>query len=188
MPEPMSRPAPSGGGSTIAGIPTKYVLIGGGAAALGLFLFMRKTPGGAATSNDSDVTTGSQYGANLGPNASLALGSLENQLLQQSGILQDYSEKRFDSLQSTLDSQASQLSDSFGGVTDQLTHIYDYNRGEQQTILGLYQNVLFPQGYDPNNPTQVKAWADWVRAKFKDYDLGTGIPAGHFGQYDPIQP
>lgn len=170
MPEPMSAPS---GGSTIAGIPTKYILIGGGAAALGIFMFMRKSP--ASASNDSDVTTGGQYGANLGPNASLALGSLETQLLQQSGILQDQAEKRYDSLQSSLDTQATHLSD-IGG----------YQHAQQQSILGLYQGMLFPQGYDSGNPTQVKAWSDWLRDKFPAYGLGE-LPPGYFGEFDPRQ-
>lgn len=99
----------STGGSPPAGpggIPTKYLIIGGGAALVGLFLFMNKG-GGAAAPDPANAT----YGPALGPNAALAVGDLQNRFLSESGVLQQQSMGYFDELHTLLDSQAQALSD-----------------------------------------------------------------------------
>lgn len=107
---------PSGGG--IAGIPTKWLLIGGGGAALA-FLLLRKPSPTSSTPTGSDAT----YGQALGPNAALALGSLETQTLQQSGVIQEQLQKYFAS-----------MGDSISGLS---THL-----DTQAAILGNQQEEL----------------------------------------------
>lgn len=159
----MSSPNP-GSGSAVGGIPTKWLLIAGGGALVAFFLFQNKGGG----ENQADQGANAQY---LGPNAALAIGDLQNQMLTQSGIIQDYAEHRFDSLQSSLDTAAA-------GLGDQLTQNYDYSRGLQQSVLGLYQPVLT----SGSGSVQDRAnWWAWLQGKFKAYNLGD-LP-----DFDPSQ-
>jgi len=114
----------SAGGSTIFGIPAKFVIIGGGAAALAFFLINRS---GSSKSADTGSSDSAVYGQALGPNAALALGSLETQVLQQSGKLQEQAQGYYDqmtgqlasgfgSLGTRLDTQAQNLSGIATGV------------------------------------------------------------------------
>jgi hypothetical protein len=169
----MARPS-GGGESKIMGIPTKWALIGAGGAALGLFLFTRKSPGGGG----GDSGDGSAYGETLGPHGALALGSLESQLLKQSGLIQEYATARFDDLESSLDEQAAQL----GDLGTAFTGVGDYQRSMQQSILGLYRQQL-ANGRQLGSPEEVAGWSEWLRGKFPAYNLGD-LPAGYFGPYD----
>lgn len=176
MASPTGPAGPSGGG-TIMGIPTRWAIIGAGGAALALFLFTRKGSGGGQQQS-GDILTGGTYGDSLGPHAALALGSLENQLLQQSGIIQEQSERWGDSLQSLLDSQATQLSDLGAGLTgargmlsDIGTDVMDFRLQDAALWMMTRRDELIR-----NDPAQTEAynkwyqdWYDSVRAGFDSY-------------------
>lgn len=92
-----------GGGGGIGGIPTRYLIIGAGVLGVGVILMMQR---GASTPAPNDSTQVS-YGTSLGPNASLALGSLETEFRQAIGDTQQ------------------QLSDHFNDQTTTITGDYD---------------------------------------------------------------
>lgn len=113
MPELEIGSDAGGGGDTIAGIPKKWAIIGAGAAVMGLFFFtMKGRSGGAAATADPNAAPNT-----LGPNASLALGSLENTLRQRSGEIEELFTKQGAA-------QTATLSSLFGsGFADLTTHI-----------------------------------------------------------------
>lgn len=150
----------------------RYLLIGGGGIVVA-FLFLRGKGGGEDRGQNSDTVT--YGGGTLAPNAALALGSLETQLMQQSGIIQDHADDLFDSLHSQLDTQASALSD-----------VGSYQHGMQQSILGLYREQL-ANGRPMGTPEEISDWSAWLRGKFPAYALGD-LPPGYFGEWDPVQP
>lgn len=83
----------SGGSGGIGGIPTKYVLIGAGVLGVAALLLYQQRGGGGSGGDSNSV-----YGAPLGPNAALALGGLQTELMQQSGYLQELFTKQNDAL------------------------------------------------------------------------------------------
>lgn len=177
---------PAGGG--IAGIPTKWLLIGGGAAALA-FVMLRNT-GAPAAGGNNDVATGQGvYGQALGPNAALALADTQHQILTQSGLIQDQ-------LQHYFDAQAQQLSDwgtgitgAVSGVASQVTDVSSSitglsghldtqaqnltslltQWGELNAAIGQQNQELLRGGTD--DPTKHPEWAQWFASLY-----GPGAP------------
>lgn len=145
-PVPVGQPSVGGG---IAGIPTKWIVIGGGAAALGLF-FLSNRKGTEAPADPNAPT----YGAALGPNAALALGDLTNKIGRESGLLQEQLQGYFagigdsiSGLSGQLDTQALALSDQYQNLTGQIdTGIGALTAGQQaaqatnQAQWGQFQN------------------------------------------------
>ena len=103
-----------GGSGGIGGIPTRYVIIGAGVLGVGAILLMQRRGG-------SGGATDQTYGASLGPNAALALGSLETRLAQESGNLQLLMRDYRDELGEQLDAAAAGLGDSFAGGVGRLS-------------------------------------------------------------------
>jgi hypothetical protein len=148
---------PGGGGGvppTVAGIPTKYAVIGAGGILLAFFFLNRsKAPVSPRNADSVDVATGDTvYGQALGPNAALALGSLQTELMQQSGKLQGQAQGYYEditkaiadqgvsfgsSLQAHYDAQAAHLSDIGASLGGQIQGV------QQQVVAG---NILTGQG------------------------------------------
>lgn len=116
---------PIGESGGIGGIPTKYLLMGAGGL-LVAFLLLRQQSSGSGTPSTGNA---------LGPNASLALGSLDTDLRQQAGDIQQLIQKQGTDLGTHLDAQAQAL----GG---QITQVSNDNRAgadaQFQTIIDAF--------------------------------------------------
>lgn len=138
-----------GAGGGIGGIPTRYVAIGAGVLGVGVILLMQRRGAGAGEQQS--------YGANLGPNAALALGSLETRLAQESGNLQLLMRDYRDDLGDQLDAAAAALGDQYG-VLGSRVEVY----GQRQEEIGRYlankaedlDNTIRVYG----NPTLAAQW------------------------------
>jgi hypothetical protein len=113
-----------GGSGGVGGIPTKYLVMGGGALLVGGLLLYSQSKGGGGSSSQSAGTN-----QTLGPNASIALGTLDTDLRQQVGDMEQLFTK-----------QANDLAGSVGGISSQLTgvsgdlntHLNDLATGQSQ--------------------------------------------------------
>jgi hypothetical protein len=139
-----------GGGGGIGGIPTRYLVIGGGAI-VAAFFFMQRGKSAAPASQPGDVATGGVYGSALGPNAALALGDLQNRLMQESGTLQQQIAQStgglgkqvsdtLTGLSSRIDVAASTLGDQGTAQQRQLfQYLMDLDVNDQNYATTLYQ-------------------------------------------------
>lgn len=102
-----------GGGSPL---PVKWLLLGGGGLLVAFLVMRGKSSGGGG----GDVATGeSIYGSALGPNAALALGGLQTQVMQESGYLQQLFTDQAAALGDQSQQQYTSLLDAIFGVGDQ---------------------------------------------------------------------
>lgn len=127
-----------GGGGTIAGIPLKFVAIGAGALVV-MYLLTRGKSGG------SQDASGGVYGPALGPNASIALGSLESTVRQNQGALEQLFSHQAatlgdlsTSIQQDYGDLSSKLGTGFGGLTSQITQ----SQITQQQQGALFEAIL----------------------------------------------
>ena len=187
--------SPGGGGGTIAGIPTKWLLIGGGAAVVAFFLIQK--PGSSGGGSQQPLPSDAVYGQALGPNAALALGSLETQVLQQSGKLQEQQQGYYDQLSAQLSSGVGTLSSGISGVSTDIgglkdifqssaadlssgiAGVSDYQHAMERTILSLYLPRL-----EAEHQTRTQI-SQWFRDRFAQYGLET-LPPGYFGPGDIV--
>lgn len=118
MPEIEIGPSDGGGGG-VGGIPRKWLLIGAGGIGLAAFFLWQRSAGGGAGGGEGGAN--GTYSGQLGPNAAVALGSLQTDLRQQSGLLQHQLADYFADVNTTLGgigaAGASSL-DLLGGLSD----------------------------------------------------------------------
>lgn len=122
-------PVGSGGGG-VGGIPTKYVLIGAGVLGVAALLLYQQRGGGGGGDGSESV-----YGAPLGPNAALALGSLQTELMQQSGYLQELFTKQSDALGAQIGGLGATAGTNQAAIQERLNQILGGVQGAQSTIL-----------------------------------------------------
>lgn len=122
------------GGGGIAGIPTRYVIIGAGVLGVGAILMMQRR---GAAGGDGEQS----YGANLGPNAALALGSLETRLAQESENLQLLMRDYRTELGDQLDASAAALGDTVTGGVGRLSGQLDANAAAAGSYFNHLANI-----------------------------------------------
>lgn len=144
-----------GAGGGIGGIPTRYVIIGAGVLGVGAILLMQRRGGGGGEQQT--------YGANLGPNAALALGSLETKLAQESGNLQLQLRDYFEGVGDRFDAAADDLGDQFGilgtsvdMMRQRQEEIAKYNANKYEDL----DNTIRVYG----NPDLAAKWEAFVKA------------------------
>lgn len=160
-----------GGAGGAGGIPTRYVIIGAGVLGVGAILLMQRRGGGGGEQQS--------YGANLGPNAALALGSLETRLAQESGNLQLLMRDYRDELGEQLDTAAAGLSDAFaGGVgrlsgqLGQLDEQSDAYFSHLNNVIGQNKNLLLYFGWKNARNATPDIYMDWPEGSpFTDGEL-----------------
>lgn len=156
----------SGAGGGIGGIPTKYVVIGVGVLGLGAILLMQRSGGGGGGS-------GAVASPQLGPHATLALGSLESTERRQWGEMQEL-------LKDWFGAQDDLINGGFDAIGGQLGGMSSYQHQMQQSLLGLYLPML-TQGQDTSDVAVRQSIWEWLTAKFDAYGLGPLAP------FDPSQ-
>jgi len=143
MPEvPVGAAGGSGGGFPI---PPRFLIIGGGALVVMFLLYRAKGGGGQS----GDVVTGDAvYGSSLGPNAALALGGLQNQLMSESGALQELFTQQAQALGDQNETQYNTLLDAIFGVGEQAA---DFDFWQTAQRRGELMNVRAQnEGWDAN--------------------------------------
>lgn len=128
----------AGSGGGIAGIPTKYLILGAGALGVAALLFMNRSGGGGPA-------TGNEPSPQLGPNAALALGGLETRVLQESGRLQEQFADYFGDLSSIMDTRAGELNsrfDQFGSEISGVRDLVSANSAQGQAALAQLADQL----------------------------------------------
>lgn len=179
------------GSGGVGGIPTRYLLLGAGGLVVAFFFLRGKGSGG------SDAETGpGSYGGGLGPNAALALGGLQSQVMQESGYLQelftkqaqalgDQDQQQYDDLLSAIFTSGSGLQTYFGERFDTLqagqeSNLASVQSGQRGIFDFLARNFgvvqaqnwqIFQRASDPN----------WMPSG-SDPDFGFGAPELSDGQ------
>ncbi len=183
---------PSGGGG-VMGIPTKYLLLGGGGLALAFFLMQQR--GGAPVASDPNAPT---YGAALGPNAALALGDLSNRIGRESGLLQEQLQGYFGGLGDSISGLSAHLDEQAGALSDQGTALSGAISALSGQVGTGFGNVMAgQQSAESTNASQWAQFQHWFSDLYAQSEItwrlmhgfhgaqatppvGSGMPTGGF--------